>query len=463
MKKGSVAATSPWDELRDSFNALSAKVTAVEAGQAALDTRVEGLTGSVAELKVSGQNAAAEIAELSVRVTALEKPVPPPPPPPPGDILTADDLEYLGTFLPPKPTAEDAASVDSRYRKFDYTAGIASRGPNGGMLLSGNALACWMAEITIPEPSLTDPVRAEFLQPFANAVRPGIDKPRLAGVLWHEGDPERIAVSLERHYNVIGTFTAPSLCFGPTDLSKHVSEGTDLLEVTYPDGSPVAFERVANSLFVSPWGLAFANQKAKHEKRSDGPALATFDVVEGKPTNFRQRLFYPRESYIFPDPLYYGDDPPTGGWVEASTCPHAATIDGAVVLVAHIGLGTGLENFQGRHVEPDGSLWIVRRNSYYGGPGNYPVDVNFCKGPAAKGYHAPPYQDRLYVYSAQSIEDASDPAGVLPDVMIDLSPITGANNGCGYGFGSIVWLPEKRWILLPQGGSSPKVHVVGVK
>jgi hypothetical protein len=379
--------------------------------------------------------------------------------------LQPGNLQYLGAFLPPLRTAEDAAAPDGRYRQFAYSPGHACLGPNGGLLMPGHSHRCYVAEITIPEPSKDNPPRAEFIQPFANLVRPGVDQPRIAGLLWvrsgESGVPQDVAdaasvgsdsgsirgrlyLTLERHYNVAHR-QFPSLCWGPGDLSKHVSEGTGLLWVRDSRGRPVDFERVAANMFVSPWGLAYCNQGGKHEAKSDGPALATFEPGEDAAGNFRQLLFYERGSGVFPDP--------PNRWNETCRVHGAAVIDGTIVCAGSVGLATGLPELTGR-------------NYFYGGPGEYPVEgINVCRGPAAKGYHAPPYEGRLWFFDAEEIAAAERPSDPMPYAIVNLSSpeLLGPNGGCGQSPGSIVWDEQRQRIYLPCGGANPVIHVFGMK
>lgn len=375
----------------------------------------------------------------------------------PSELLQPGDLEYLGSFLPPERSVEDERSPDARYRKFDYSPGVACLGPNGGLLMAGHAHRCYVAEISIPEPSKDKPPRAEFIQPFANLVRPGIDSPQIAGLLFIPGDAEqgssdqpqarntdRLYLTLERHYNVAHA-QFPSICWGPGDLSRHVSEGTDLFWVRDTRGRPVDFERAAAPMFVSPWGLAYCNQSGKHQAKSDGPALATFNPGEDSVGDFRQMLFYTRGSGVFPDP--------PNKWNETCRTSGAAVIDGTIVFAGVVGLATGLPELTGNNV-------------FYGAPGAYPVEgVNICTGPASKGYHAPPYEARLWFYKAQTIAEARRPSDPMPYAVVNLSSpeFLGANDGCGQNIGSIVWDEQRRRLYLPSGGANPVVYVFGVK
>lgn len=445
-----LAATSPWDQLRDSFAALSADMTTVKAEQAALGTKVEGLGGEVAELKVSGQNAAAEIAKLSVRVTALEKPPVPDPipdpvpePEPPGEFVA----EYLGSFYPPVPTDEDKASGDVM-RQFAFGHGIACRGPTGiylgGRANDGNDVTCYVAEITVPEPSRTSPPRAEYIQPFANLVRPAAIKPDLAGLAYDES-LDRLYVSIDIDYNV-SSANPPTLCWGPGTLSKHVGEGTPLYDVTNAAGVKIHAERVAVPLAITPLGFTFVNQRAKGEfRRGTGPCLATAEITETGATNFVQHLFLPLNSPAFPDP--------PNGWNQTCYVAGVEYIDGLYVFSGVVGLATGLPELTGQ-------------NYYYGGPSSYPLnvdddptnDVNICKGPAAKGYHAPPYESRLWFMAYEN-----GAWRLVRTVNLSDESLMGPNDGCGQRIGSMIWLPEKRWLLLAQGGARPEIHVLAVK
>lgn len=352
-------------------------------------------------------------------------------PPDKAPLLQPAQLSYLGRFLlPGNPDRQ------SQYDNFPYSKAIACLGPNG-LYFSGHAHRTYVAEVSIPEPSKDKPVRAEFIQPFAELWREGIDQPRTGGLLYHD---DRLYVSFERHYNVAHR-QFPSLCWGPADLAKHVSAGTPLMTVTDPDGNPVDSELAAAPLAITPFGFTLVNQAGKHEAKSDGPALATAD--EGV-RNFRQRMFFPRGSGLFPDP--------PNKWNETCSVGGVAAIGDTLIFCGQVGLATGLPELTGQ-------------NYFYGGPSAYPVPgVNVCKGPAAKGYHAPPYKSRLWFFSVDEIAKAKELHDPRPYAIVDLSTdeFLGLTE-CGGHIASIIWDEKKSRLYLTTGGAAPQVHVLAVK
>ena len=173
--------------------------------------------------------------------------------------------------------------------------------------------------------------------------------------------------------------------------------------------------------------------------------FATFEPGEDAAGNFRQLLFYERGSGVFPDP--------PNRWNETCRVHGAAVIDGTIVCAGSVGLATGLPELTGR-------------NYFYGGPGEYPVEgINVCRGPAAKGYHAPPYEGRLWFFDADEIAAAERPSDPMPYAIVNLSSpeLLGPNGGCGQSPGSIVWDEQRQRIYLPCGGANPVIHVFGMK
>lgn len=464
----------PWTEIRQQFEAMRGHVKLLEEGQAATSAALNGIAAVVSSLD-------GRVTVMDGRVTALEKPKPPTPPPPPDpDALTAADLDYLGYFLLPKRTPEDAAQPDATLRQFAYTDGVACLGPKG-LIVSGHAHGTYLAEVTIPEPSLTDPPRAEFIQNFADVGREAIgEKARFIGLLHDE--EWGLIISFLRWYNVAHA-QFPNICWGPVELAKHrvvepasrfsralrkmaslvpqsvrsivartarpmigVQQGTPLFRVTDAEGQLVDSERCMAPLVKTPWGLAFVNQRGKHQAKSGGPALATFRMTENGPTDFRQLLHYPMypdQSDIFPDPQNH--------WNLASSCSGAVMIDGQLVFTGQVGLATGLPE-------------LIGKNVYYGGSANYPVPgVSTCGG--SKGYHAPPYKTRLWPYDPDDIANAELPSDPMPLNTINLSAdgLLGETD-CGFAPGQPVWDETTRRLYLIQGGTSePKVHVISVK
>ena len=105
---GSVAATSPWDELRDSFNALTGRVTGVETTQEGLAKAQEETAEVVEELSGVVGSVRQDLESLTTRVAELEEPTPDPDPDPDPDpipddplarpLITQKDIAYIGSY-----------------------------------------------------------------------------------------------------------------------------------------------------------------------------------------------------------------------------------------------------------------------------------------------------------------------------------------------------------------------------
>lgn len=293
-----VSATSPWDELRDSFNALSAKVTAVEAEQAALGTKVEGLSGAVSELKVSGQNAAAEIAKLSVRVEALEKPVPPPPPPPEPtpdqELLQPSNLHYVGTFRFPE--------KDSNLSAYGgHAAGVDLE--TGDIYVVGNVNKQQVCRIRPPEPVNSediavlpvattvedwfDPVGDELRQSVPGTITGGL---RVGGLLPHE---QRLLWTIWEYYDAD---VSTKVSHGWWDGQPHGVYGLDAPQAGYVGGY---LARVPER-----WRLTFGDVICGRSagpnvnRRSTGPAAFGFNSAalgEVDPVPTAPLVYYPNK------------------------------------------------------------------------------------------------------------------------------------------------------------------------